>query len=239
MKKMVPLLAAVSVVGATAVCHAATIDFTNAATAALANGKSTYTYNDVAGTGVNVTVTAGGVTGAVISAQVGTGLSADGLGVASKDDGFLSGTKDEINDAETLTVGFSQAVTVQSITLTDLYKGTLFNLVPADTGEWSLLDSSGNVVATGDFKGVENRLTNGVLSIDISQVANDIVLQSTNGTRYNGFSVASVEFQPAGNTSAAGVPELSTKGATGAALLLTGIGILFAGERRRRTPRPS
>jgi hypothetical protein len=249
-------MSAGAVFSATAAGQAATIDFTDSSTAAAANGKSTYTYNNVQGTGVNVTVTAGGVAAATIAAQAGTGLLADGLGVTSSVDGWTNptsfikddweSTKDEINGAETLTVKFSSPVTIQSIKLTDLYANPdtgAYTWVPDETGKWSLLDSKGKAVATGQFTGVEERNpdgssnstatpTNGVLSVNIGQTASGVVFQSTNSgmeTQFKGFSVASITFDRA-----TGVPELSSSGASSAAVLILGASVLFTGNRRRR-----
>jgi hypothetical protein len=251
MTKVLSVLAAVAVLGATAASQAATINLTGSVGQSLAGGN-TGTVNNAGGTGVNMTVTAS--TGGKITWQSGDGLgvqsSADKSGNAGSSipDDWES-TTDEVNGGETLTIGFSEGVKIQSIGLTDLYSTSgNFNylFIPDEAGSWVLKDKNGNAVATGAFVGAQDRTTtgnywtgtptNGVLTVNLTQViASAVTLASTvtagYESWYKGFSVGSVTFETVKKVS---VPELSASGMANAGFLLFGAAMLLTGAKRRK-----
>ncbi len=252
-----PYAAAASMLVTTA-AWGAEINLTDPNVAADADGQSSYTVVDD-GTGVSVTFEATGPSNATLSYNEGDGIGIDSnscsySGCTDQNWGNDGGDDwsdmtDEVDQNETLVVTFSEDVVIDSIGLTDLYQserlpGHWF-VVPAETGQWVVMDTNGEVVVdengdalvVGTFEGEEGRRdSNGTLTVDIGTLAGGIALSSTNeqwgyedGSPYKGFSVGSVSF------STVPVPELSGRGLGASAFLLFGAAMLM-GDRRRRSP---
>jgi len=263
MKTLVPLLSALAVLGATAVSQAATIDFTGKPDA-MSNDGTVATYTNAGGTGLTVTATSSGGT---------ITQTSDGLGVNGKGDttgntyGAETGinevnkTTDEINspvgNTQSILVTFSKEVSIDSITLTDIYASasgssmwTTFNWA-AESGKWTIIGGTDNG-QSGTFTGTASRgsawnpnLANVSLVASVDKDGTGIlVLSTTTKTSgawfdegaYKGFSLASVSFTP--QSSGGGVPEFSAAGAGSAAFLFAGVGMLLSGKRRRQQIRP-
>lgn len=143
---------------------------------------------------------------------------------------------DEVDQNESLTISFSEEVTIEKIGLTDIFAGGIlwdawFYLAPNETGTWTLFDSANNQVDDGAFAGTVSRYTsgsNGALTVDVNAVGSLLKLVSTNNSQFKGFSVASISF------STTGVPELGAQGLGASAFLLLGAGILMSDRRRRQ-----
>ncbi len=212
MKKLLPLLSAVAVVGATAIGHAATIDFTQAP-------WNTQTSVNVDG----VTVTVSSPNGSV-DYVAGSGL---GVNSGSVDVG------DDINFGENLVVTFSQKIDIATITLYALdtntsTQGTKTTVV-LDRGTWTALVNGTPI--TGPYDASTNpKDSNGFSVVNISEIAKSISITSSgtgdrdasNHRVFTGFYLADIS-----------TPELSTKGLTSAAAVFAGVGILFGSRRRR------
>lgn len=270
MKTLVPLLSALAVLGATAVSQAATINFatTNPTTTSnVGSTRSVWTYANADKTGLTVTVTSADGTL--------TRSTTDGLGVKGTGDttgtvyGAENGTNevlnttDEINSpvghTQSILVTFSKEVSIDSITLTDIYAAasaksmeTTFKWA-AESGKWTIVGGTDNG-QSGTFTGTASRGTDdhpNLANVSLTKTVDKdgmgiLVLSTTTKSStgasfdegaYKGFSLASVSFTP--NTTGGGVPELSAAGAGSAAFLFAGVGMLLSGQRRRRLVRPT
>jgi hypothetical protein len=239
---------------AAAVSQAATLDFTGQAGQDAAAGQTTrgstgsYTYTDVDGTGIDVTVRS---SGGRISWEEGDGLGVDGYGDDNNGPDLIieddwGTTSDEINQWERLTVSFSEDVHIIEVGLTDIYASPDsggWRWIADESGNWSLRDSDGAVVARGSFEAEEyrnpngssnwtNNGNNGLLQVPIDEIGSALKLASGNNSQYKGFSVGYVAFNPT-TTTTTDVPELSAAGGGVSAALLVGIGLVATGRRRR------
>lgn len=231
MKHVLALMTAVAAIGTSALAQAANIDFKSAeGQAAGSLGTAQYTYGNVDGSGVAVTVAA---TGGNISYAAGIGL---GVNAPTASD-----LATQVNAGESLKISFSSEVDIQYVGLTDLdytLTGTLRNLtwVP-DSGGWTVFDDGGAKVTAGQFSTANATAASwggGTMTLDLSYISDaisSIVLESTNGSQKLGFALGSVGFKTVGGI--VSVPELSASGAASAAFLLIGMALLLAGERRR------
>jgi hypothetical protein len=218
MNKALSIMTAVAVLGATAGAHAASIDFTTAATgAAVGTGNTSYTIDNAGRTGIDVTVTSGGGS---ITYQAGEGLGVSGKG------------SEDLNAGESLKFSFSTPVDLQSIGLTDLDGNRcMWN---TDSGLWIVTNQQGQIVqqGAGTFSGNSKAVTSGdALTIDVSSIVASISAVSVYPI-FGGFNLGSVSFNAV--SGAVNVPELSASGSTSAAFLLAGVGLLLTGKRRRQ-----
>jgi hypothetical protein len=216
MQSKLAALGFLAVLASSGTAFAANLDFTSAAFAA-ADGRGSF--STVASDGVTVTLTAGPVWAGARLQQDTT----DGFGVAT----ILDSDPDEIEGTETLTISFSQGVTVSDVFITDL-----FNEGYLETGSLSI--NGGQAVSFSASSSQTPGLSNGQLTLDVDTVVTSLTFSAPSGGlfRQNDFSVRGVNYTvPA---SATQVPELSGSAAPLALMLLIGCALLVNDRRVRQ-----
>ena len=199
---------------------AAMVDFTDASVWGGATGAQSASAN-VGG----VTVTAyaePAAQGAVLT------QSGGGLGVNLNNTSIW--TAQQIQGAEVLTVGFSEAVTVDEVYITSLYEWGVFGVVWQDeSGSYYYTDVNGNA-QNGTFNATS---WTGNATVSVGSTATQSISFVADGNwsnwRDDGFSVGGLSFSKATT-----VPELDGDASHSAVALLVGACFVLLGGRRRR-----
>lgn len=215
MQSKFAVLGFLAVLASSGTAFAANLDFASAAFAA-ADGKQSFAY--AASDGVTVTLTAGPTLQLARLQQDST----DGFGVAT----ILDTDPDEIDGTETLTISFSQGVTVSDVFITDL-----FNEGYLEVGTYSI--NGGQAISFSAAQSQVSGTTNGQLTLDVDTVVTSLTFTAPSAGlfRQNDFAVRGVNYTVPTRTTQ--VPELSGNAAPLAMMLLIGCALLVNDRRAR------
>jgi hypothetical protein len=204
-----------AVLASSGTAFAANLDFASAAFAP-GDGQSSFAYT--ASDGVTLTLTAGPNWQSARLQQDST----DGFGVST----FLDSDPDEIEGAETLTLSFSQGVTVSDVFITDL-----FNEGYLEAGTYSI--NGGSAISFAAASTQTPGSTNGALTLDLDTVVTSLTFSAPSGGlfRQNDFAVRGINYTVASRQ----VPELSGSAAPLALMLLLGCALVVNDRRVRQS----
>lgn len=203
-----------AVLASSGTAFAANLDFASAAFAP-GDGQSSFAYT--AGDGVTLTLTAGpNWAGARLQQD------SDGFGVAT----ILDSDPDEIDGVETLTLSFSQGVTVSDVFINDL-----FNEGYLEQGTLSI--NGGQAISFSASASQVPGSTNGQLTLDLDTVVTSLTFSAPAAGlfRQNDFAVRGINYTVASRQ----VPELSGSAAPLALMLLIGCALLVNDRRVRQS----
>lgn len=215
MQSKFAVLGFLAVLACSSTAFAANLDFASAAFAP-GDGQSSFAYT--ASDGVTLTLTAGpNWQGARLQQD-----SVDGFGVST----LLDGDPDEVDGSETLTLSFSQGVTVSDVFITDL-----FNEGYLEVGTYSI--NGGNAISFSALQTQTTSGSNGALTLDLDTVVTSLTFTAPAAGlfRQNDFAVRGVNYTVAAR--ATQVPELSGNAAPLALMLLVGCAFLVNDRRVR------
>jgi hypothetical protein len=204
-----------AVLASSGTAFAANLDFASAAFAP-GDGQSSFAYT--ASDGVTLTLTAGPNWQSARLQQDST----DGFGVST----LLDSDPDEIEGAETLTLSFSQGVTVSDVFITDL-----FNEGYLEAGTYSI--NGGSAISFAAASTQIPGSTNGALTLDLDTVVTSLTFSAPSGGlfRQNDFAVRGINYTVAARQ----VPELSGSAAPLALMLLLGCALVVNDRRVRQS----
>jgi hypothetical protein len=203
-----------AVLASSGTAFAANLDFASAAFAP-GDGRSSFAYT--AADGVTLTLTAGpNWQGARLQQD------SDGFGVST----ILDSDPDEIDGVETLTLSFSQGVTVSDVFINDL-----FNEGYLEVGSYSI--NGGQAISFSASASQVPGSTNGQLTLDLDTVVTSLTFSAPAAGlfRQNDFAVRGINYTVATRE----VPELSGSAAPLALMLLIGCALLVNDRRARQS----
>lgn len=218
MQSKFAVLGFLAVLASSSSAFAANLDFSSAAFAA-ADGRSSFAYT--ASDGVTLTLTAGPQLALARLQQD----SSDGFGVST----LFDSTPNEIDGTETLTLSFSQGVTVSDVFINDL-----FNEGYLEQGSYSI--NGGQAISFSALQGQTTYGSNGALTLDLDTVVTSLTFSapSAGWFRQNDFAVRGINYTVA-SAPASQVPELSGNAAPLALMLLIGCALLINDRRVRQS----
>jgi hypothetical protein len=216
MQSKFAVLGFLAVLASSSTAFAANLDF---ASAAFAPGDGQGSFSYTASDGVTLTLTAGpNWQGARLQQD-----SIDGFGVST----ILDSDPDEVDGAETLSLTFSQGVTVSDVFITDL-----FNEGYLEQGTYSV--NGGQAISFSALQGQTTGGSNGSLTLDLDTVVTSLTFSAPSAGffRQNDFAVRGINYTVA-SAPATQVPELSGNAAPLALMLLIGCALLVNDRRAR------